>query len=53
LQLFAAKSSVHAVFWNQLRDESGEPPGRGLIDDLGQPNSAMATLSRFRKRLDF
>ncbi len=53
LQLFAAKSSVHAVFWNQLRDEPNETPGRGLIDDLGQPNSAMAALSRFRKRLDF
>jgi hypothetical protein len=53
LQLFAAKSSVHAVFWNQLRDEPDETSGRGLIDDLGQPNSAMSTLTRFRKRLDF
>ncbi len=53
LQLLSAKTSVHAVFWNQMRDDASETPGRGLIDDLGHPNSAMATLSAFRKRLDF
>ena len=53
LELFSAKAAVHAVFWNQLRDDVSESPGRGLIDDLGQPNSALATLAGFRKRLDF
>jgi hypothetical protein len=53
LELFSAKAAVHAVFWNQLRDDATESPGRGLIDDLGQPTSAMTTLAGFRKRLDF
>lgn len=53
LQLFSAKSSVHAVFWNQIRDEPSETPGRGLVDDLGQPNATFGTLAAFRRRLDF
>jgi hypothetical protein len=53
LQLFSAKAAVHAVFWNQMRDEPDEGLGRGLVDDLGQPNALMAALAAFRKRLDF
>jgi hypothetical protein len=54
LQLFSAKASVHAVFWNQIRDEPPETHDRrGLVDDLGHPTSTLATLAAFRKRLDF
>jgi hypothetical protein len=53
LQLFSAKAAVHAVFWNQMRDEPDEGLGRGLVDDLGHPNALMTALAAFRKRLDF
>jgi hypothetical protein len=54
LELFSAKSAVHAIFWPQLRDlSSGDEAHRGLVDSLGQPNAVLATLSAFRKRLQF
>ena len=55
LQLFSAKSAVHAVFWNQMCDDpSEEPERRGLVDEFEpterHPGRAMAA---FRRRLDF
>ncbi|HEV3417864.1 MAG TPA: endo-1,4-beta-xylanase [Pirellulales bacterium] len=54
LQLFSAKSAVHAVFWNQMRDEPATgSDSRGLIDEFAHPNATLGTLAAFRKRMDF
>ncbi len=53
LHLFSAKAAVHAVFWNQMRNEPGDGAGRGLVDDIGHPNALLSSLAAFRKRMDF
>jgi hypothetical protein len=54
LELFSAKSAVHAIFWPQLRDlASGDEAHRGIVDAHGHPNNVLTTLAAFRKRLQF
>ncbi len=49
LELFSAKSAIHAVFWPQLRDlTTGDDAHRGLVDSFGQPNAVLAALAAFR-----
>lgn len=50
LQLLCAKSAVHGILWNQLRDVP--PPQastRGLLDSRGQAKPAVAALADFRR----
>jgi hypothetical protein len=50
LQLLSAKSAVHGIIWNQLLDETlPQPNSRGLLNSLGQPKPALATLEEFRR----
>ena len=48
LQLLCAKSSVHGIFWNQLRDQP-PPNSRGLLTSQGAPKPPLATLAEFRR----
>lgn len=50
LQLLAAKSVVHGIIWNQLRDATA-PNGnsRGLLNASGQPKQSLTALTEFRK----
>ncbi len=50
LQLLAAKSAVHGILWDQLRDSP--PPklkSRGLLNAEGQPKQTLTALTEFRK----
>ena len=51
LQLFSAKSAVHGILWNQLRDATTpQPNSRGLLNPLGQPKPVLTALAEFRQR---
>jgi len=50
LQLFSAKSAVHGILWNQLRDATApQPNSRGLLNSLGQPKPVLTALAEFRR----
>lgn len=50
LQLLAAKSSVHGILWNQLRDTAGpQANSRGLLNSAGEPKQTLIALAEFRR----
>lgn len=50
LQLLSAKSAVHGILWNQLRDQTPPSPStRGLLNAFGQPKPVLAALAEFRR----
>jgi hypothetical protein len=50
LQLLCAKTSVHGILWNQLRDAAAPlPNSRGLLTAAGQPKQVFNALSDFRR----
>ncbi|HEX3999047.1 MAG TPA: hypothetical protein VHX65_10885 [Pirellulales bacterium] len=50
LQLMSAKSSVHGILWNDLRDAPApRPDSRGLLNPAGQPKPVLSALAEFRR----